>query len=64
MNTIKEYLNIKEFESVIFGNNKIDISQDVINRVNESFDFLKEFSVDKVIAGVNTGFGPMAQYRI
>jgi histidine ammonia-lyase len=64
MNTIKEYLNIKEFESVIFGNNKIDISQDVLNRVNESFDFLKEFSVNKIIYGVNTGFGPMAQYRI
>ena len=32
--------------------------------VTESFDFLKEFSKDKIIYGINTGFGPMAQYRI
>ena len=64
MNTIKEFLSLKEFESVIFNNDKIDISQLVLDRVNESFDFLKKFSVNKIIYGVNTGFGPMAQYRI
>lgn len=64
MRTINEYLSLEEFESVIFGNDKIDISKAVINRVNASFDFLKDFSVNKVIYGVNTGFGPMAQYRI
>lgn len=64
MSTIKEYLSIKEFESIIFENGKIAISDVVLNRVNESFNFLKEFSQNKVIYGVNTGFGPMAQYRI
>lgn len=64
MNTINEYLSLKEFESVLFNNDKINISEEVLNRVNESFNFLKEFSVNKVIYGVNTGFGPMAQYRI
>ncbi|SHG82534.1 histidine ammonia-lyase [Flavobacterium fluvii] len=64
MNTIKEYLSIKEFESIIFENGKIAISDLVLNRVNESFNFLKDFSQNKVIYGVNTGFGPMAQYRI
>jgi histidine ammonia-lyase len=64
MNTINEYLSLKEFESIIFDNNKVDISQVVLKRVNESFDFLKNFSENKVIYGVNTGFGPMAQYRI
>jgi histidine ammonia-lyase len=64
MNAIAEYLSLKEFESVIFENAKIEISQVVLNRVNESFNFLKEFSVNKIIYGVNTGFGPMAQYRI
>lgn len=64
MNTINEYLSLKEFESIIFENNKIEISEVVLNRVNESFIFLKEFSKNKVIYGVNTGFGPMAQYRI
>jgi len=64
MNAIKEFLSLEEFESVIFNNDKINISQVVLDRVNESFDFLKEFSVNKIIYGVNTGFGPMAQYRI
>lgn len=64
MNSINEYLSLKEFESIIFENNKIEISENVLNRVIESFEFLKEFSGNKVIYGVNTGFGPMAQYRI
>jgi histidine ammonia-lyase len=64
MNTINEYLNLNEFESIIFDDAKIEISEVVLKRVNESFDFLKEFSENKIIYGVNTGFGPMAQYRI
>ncbi len=64
MNTINEYLSLAEFEAIIFGKNKVVISDVVQNRVNESFNFLKEFSGNKVIYGVNTGFGPMAQYRI
>ncbi|RZJ76071.1 MAG: aromatic amino acid lyase [Flavobacterium sp.] len=64
MNTINQYLSLEEFESIVFGNAEVGISQDVIKRVTESFDFLKEFSGNKVIYGVNTGFGPMAQYRI
>ena len=63
MNTIKEYLSLSEFEAVIFGNNKIEISDAVLRRVKRSFNFLNEFSRNKVIYGVNTGFGPMAQYR-
>lgn len=33
-------------------------------KIEESFHFLKTFSNDKIIYGINTGFGPMAQYRI
>ena len=64
MSTLNEYLSLTEFESIIFGNNQVAISDAVSDRVKESFDFLKEFSVNKIIYGVNTGFGPMAQYRI
>ncbi len=61
---LNEYLTIEDFTSIIFNNNKVDVSSAVIDRVEESFAFLKEFSENKVIYGVNTGFGPMAQYRI
>ncbi|TGD59187.1 HAL/PAL/TAL family ammonia-lyase [Flavobacterium humi] len=64
MNTINEYLSLEEFTSIVFKNNKVGISSTVLDRVEESFTFLKEFSGNKVIYGVNTGFGPMAQYRI
>ncbi len=64
MKTINEYLSLAEFEAVIFENQKIEISDAVLRRVKRSFNFLNEFSRNKVIYGVNTGFGPMAQYRI
>ncbi len=64
MSVLKEYLSVEDFISIIFNNDKVAVSDSVIKRVEESFAFLKEFSENKVIYGVNTGFGPMAQYRI
>ncbi|WMJ72390.1 aromatic amino acid ammonia-lyase [Cytophagaceae bacterium ABcell3] len=43
---------------------KVTISEYSRKRVEESYSFLKEFSENKIIYGINTGFGPMAQYRI
>lgn len=57
-------LGIDDFYKVIFENQPIQIEDDVKARVEKSFNFLKEFSENKVIYGVNTGFGPMAQYKI
>ncbi|MEO8933221.1 MAG: aromatic amino acid ammonia-lyase [Xanthomarina sp.] len=57
-------LEVQDFYKVIFENNKIEIDKEVYKTVEESFQFLKSFSEDKVIYGVNTGFGPMAQYKI
>ncbi len=42
----------------------ITLTKELMDTVQKSFDFLKEFSKNKVIYGVNTGFGPMAQYKI
>ena len=64
MKLIQDYLSLKDFSSVIFNNEKITLDDSLINRVNRSFSFLEKFSANKVIYGVNTGFGPMAQYRI
>lgn len=57
-------LGINEFQQVLFENQSIQIDQKVFETVNESFEFLKKFSENKIIYGVNTGFGPMAQYKI
>jgi histidine ammonia-lyase len=64
MKRINSYLKLEEFESIVFGNSRVEVSDEVLTRVRESFEFLKEFSANKIIYGVNTGFGPMAQYRI
>jgi len=61
---INRYLSLDEFEAIIFGNEKVELSNEVTARVTDSFEFLKEFSSNKIIYGVNTGFGPMAQYRV
>jgi histidine ammonia-lyase len=64
MKVINEFLSLKDFLSIVFENEKVELNDDVIKRVENSFCFLKDFSKNKVIYGVNTGFGPMAQYRI
>jgi len=61
---IEKELELQSFYNILFKNKKIKISEPILNRVEESFNFLKEFSKNKIIYGVNTGFGPMAQYKI
>ncbi len=61
---LNEHLSIKNFLKIIFENEKLELDESLINRVEESFQFLKDFSKEKVIYGVNTGFGPMAQFKI
>ena len=60
----KERLRIEDYFRILFENEKIDIDTATIEVVEKCHTFLKEFSVNKVIYGVNTGLGPMAQYRI
>lgn len=57
-------LNAREFKSIVSDGARVVLSEEGLNRVDQSFDFLSEFARDKVIYGINTGFGPMAQYRI
>jgi histidine ammonia-lyase len=57
-------LGITDFQQVLFDNKSIQIEENVLETVDESFKFLKTFSENKIIYGVNTGFGPMAQYKI
>lgn len=57
-------LDIERFKEVVFNGDTLQVDQTVVDRVTKSFEFLKEFSENKIIYGVNTGFGPMAQYKI
>ena len=57
-------LTIDTIENILFSDKKLSIDLNTLKKVEESYNFLKEFSQSKIVYGVNTGFGPMAQYRI
>ena len=57
-------LSLKDFSDILFNKGLIELHQDDLEKVNENFKFLKSFSSNKIIYGINTGFGPMAQYKV
>jgi histidine ammonia-lyase len=59
-----EKITLGNLENLLFLDEKYILSQDQQKRVVESYEFLSSFSREKVIYGINTGFGPMAQYVI
>ncbi|MEX0274109.1 MAG: aromatic amino acid lyase, partial [Flavobacteriaceae bacterium] len=64
MPKLRGTLGIAEFYEVIFKDQPLTIDDKIYEVVDRSFEFLDQFSKNKIIYGVNTGFGPMAQYRI
>ena len=57
-------MTLAEIEKILFQGQEISLSEEEQNRIKKSYNFLNDFAKDKVIYGINTGFGPMAQYRI
>jgi histidine ammonia-lyase len=57
-------MEIEDFEKVIFQNSKVQLDELAFKEVTKNFDFLKSYSQNKIIYGINTGLGPMAQYKI
>lgn len=64
MVTLDRELTLEQVEALLFENEKLAVSAAARKRVEDSCAFLAEYSSDKVIYGINTGFGPMAQYRV
>lgn len=57
-------MDLDKFEQIVFNKQEVALDPEKKQILAESFDFLKEYSKDKIIYGINTGFGPMAQFRI
>lgn len=57
-------MNLNSIFQSLFSGELVEVSQADMDRVAESYEFLKNFVSDKVIYGINTGFGPMAQWRV
>jgi len=58
------FLELKEFTNIIQNDVVLEISEELYTKLKKSHDFLADFSKDKIIYGINTGLGPMAQYKI
>jgi histidine ammonia-lyase len=57
-------ITLKDFYKILYKGESIEISKNARKKVKENFEFLKEFAKGKVIYGINTGLGPMAQYKV
>ncbi len=55
---------LDDVANIVFCNQEIDIKSLPVESVQKCFDFLEAFAREKVIYGINTGFGPMAQWRV
>ena len=57
-------LSLEKFSEIVFKEDKISLNRAALDKVAASFQFLEHFSKGKLIYGINTGFGPMAQYKV
>ncbi|MEO8583630.1 MAG: aromatic amino acid ammonia-lyase [Flavitalea sp.] len=57
-------ISLEDFSEILFKEKKIALDEKAVEKVDENFRFLKNFSSNKLIYGINTGFGPMAQYKV
>lgn len=56
-------LDLYQVKDILFHGAEISVEESM-PKVEASYDFLREFAKDKLIYGINTGFGPMAQWRV
>jgi histidine ammonia-lyase len=60
----ERHLTLQDFREIVYDGQKISIDERVLNKVAKNHEFLRGFAANKIIYGINTGFGPMAQYRV
>ncbi|MBA4054207.1 MAG: histidine ammonia-lyase, partial [Marivirga sp.] len=54
----------EDFEKLLYRGERVELDRGALENVERNFSFLKTYSQDKIIYGINTGLGPMAQYKI
>ncbi len=57
-------LTLDDFKAILIDGNSVTLDEKALQNVKACFEFLQQFSDHKLIYGINTGFGPMAQYKI
>ncbi|MFT3826162.1 MAG: aromatic amino acid ammonia-lyase [Chitinophagaceae bacterium] len=56
--------SLEDFAELLFNGKSLGLDTAAVEKVEASYRFLQHFSKEKLIYGINTGFGPMAQYKI
>jgi histidine ammonia-lyase len=57
-------LSLEDFAELVVKHKEVALDKAAMDKVKANFEFLKKFSSNKLIYGINTGFGPMAQYKV
>lgn len=57
-------LNVFDLEVIARRNENIGLTNEIEEIISNDHKFLKEFSASRILYGINTGFGPMAQYHV
>ena len=57
-------MTLEQIYHIVFDGQQLELPSEQMIHVDECYRFLKSFVKDKVIYGINTGFGPMAQWRV
>lgn len=61
---VSDRFSLDKVYRILFRSEVLEISEETWAEIDRCFGFLQSFTKDKVIYGINTGFGPMAQWRI
>ncbi len=59
-----DFFSLQDIKNILFEGGKLSFSEQVWKKIKDSYEFLEDFSKERIIYGINTGFGPMAQYRV
>ena len=57
-------LSLSQVFDILYNGGRLDLSDKALQSVDDCYAFLEQFAQEKVIYGINTGFGPMAQWRV
>ncbi len=53
-----------DFSRILFDKEAVNLDATALKDVQENYLFLESFARDKIIYGINTGLGPMSQYKV
>ncbi len=59
-----ENVSIDDIKGIAVDDKQVAIKAEALLKVSSCYEFLSDFSANHLLYGINTGFGPMAQFKI